>query len=89
MDSQIIIDLVSRGVYTILTVAAPPLLMGLGMGILVSIFQTVTSIQEQTLAFVPKIMMVFLSLVIFGNWMLRQLSGFMEYAFESIALMHR
>ena len=89
MDQQLIIDLVAQGVITILKVSAPPLLMGLGIGILVSIFQTVTSIQEQTLAFVPKIAGVFLSLVIWGNWMLSQLRAFMEYAFESIALMPR
>ncbi|MCL2702295.1 MAG: flagellar biosynthesis protein FliQ [Defluviitaleaceae bacterium] len=87
MDPQIIVDLVAQGVITILMVAAPPLIMGLSVGIIVSIFQTVTSIQEQTLAFVPKIAAVFLSLVIWGNWMIERLQGFMTYAFASIAQM--
>ena len=85
MDPQVIIDLVALGVTTILLVAAPPLLMGLGVGILVSIFQAVTSIQEQTLAFVPKIAGVFLSLVIWGNWMLAQLMGFMTEVFSQMS----
>jgi len=89
MDTQLIIDLVANGVLTILMVAAPPLIMGLSIGIIVSIFQTVTSIQEQTLSFVPKIAGVFLSLVIWGNWMLGRLMAFMEYAFESIAFLQR
>ena len=82
-------DLVTTAVFTILKVAAPPLICGLSVGIIVSIFQTVTSIQEQTLAFVPKIAAVFLSLVIWGNWMLGQLTGFMSYALESVAYMQR
>lgn len=71
-------DLVTSAVLTVLKVSAPPLLMGLAVGILVSIFQAVTSIQEQTLAFVPKIAAVFLSLVIWGQWMLTQLTDFMQ-----------
>ena len=85
MDPQIVIDIVAQGVLTILLVAMPPLLSGLAVGLIVSIFQTITSIQEQTLAFVPKIAAVFLSLVIWGNFMLRQLQGFMSFAFDSIA----
>lgn len=85
MDPQIIVDLVAQGVLTILMVAAPPLLMGLGVGILVSVFQAVTSIQEQTLAFVPKIAAVFLSLVIWGNWMVSQLQNFMYDVFSQIS----
>jgi flagellar biosynthetic protein FliQ len=89
LDVQLVIDLVAYGVFTILKVAAPPLICGLSVGVIVSIFQTVTSIQEQTLAFVPKIAAVFLSLVIWGNYMINELTGFMTYAFESIAYMHR
>lgn len=78
MTQEMVTDLVTSAVLTVLKVSAPPLLMGLAVGILVSIFQAVTSIQEQTLAFVPKIAAVFLSLVIWGQWMLTQLTDFMQ-----------
>ena len=85
MGSDLVIEVVSNAIFVILKVAAPPLIMGLAVGIIVSIFQAVTSIQEQTLAFVPKILAVFLSLVIFGNWMLTELTGFLHYAFETLS----
>ncbi|MDE7250977.1 MAG: flagellar biosynthesis protein FliQ [Lachnospiraceae bacterium] len=67
----------SSALYLVIKVAAPVLLVSLIVGLLISIFQTVTSIQEQTLSFVPKILAVFLSLIVLGNWMLSELSGFM------------
>ncbi len=67
----------SSALYLVIKVAAPVLLVSLIVGLLISIFQTVTSIQEQTLTFVPKILAVFLSLIVLGNWMLSELSGFM------------
>ena len=67
----------SGALFTIIKCAAPVLLISLCVGLIVSIFQTVTSIQEQTLTFVPKIIAVFLSLILLGNWMLSELSGFM------------
>ncbi len=67
----------SSALYLVVKVAAPVLLVSLVVSLLISIFQTVTSIQEQTLTFVPKIIAVFLSLILLGNWMLGELSGFM------------
>lgn len=67
----------STALYLVIKVSAPVLLVSLIVGLLISIFQTVTSIQEQTLTFVPKILAVFLSLIVLGNWMLNELSGFM------------
>ena len=67
----------STALYLVIKVSAPVLLVSLVVGLLISIFQTVTSIQEQTLTFVPKILAVFLSLIVLGNWMLTELSGFM------------
>ncbi|MCL2002676.1 MAG: flagellar biosynthetic protein FliQ [Oscillospiraceae bacterium] len=61
---------------TILTVAAPMLLIGLAAGLIVSILQATTQINEQTIVFVTKILSVFLTLIIFGNWMLTRLSEF-------------
>lgn len=67
----------SSALYLVIKVAAPVLLVSLVVGLLISIFQTVTSIQEQTLTFVPKILAVFLALIVLGNWMLTEMSGFM------------
>ena len=67
----------SSALYLVVKVAAPVLLVSLVVGLLISIFQTVTSIQEQTLTFVPKIICVFLSLVLFGNWMMTAMVEFM------------
>lgn len=70
-------EIASSALFLVIKVAAPILLVSLIVGLIVSIFQTVTSIQEQTLTFVPKILAVFLALTILGNWMLTELSGFM------------
>ncbi|MCM1126690.1 MAG: flagellar biosynthesis protein FliQ [Lachnospiraceae bacterium] len=67
----------STALYLVIKVAAPVLLVSLVVGLLISIFQTVTSIQEQTLTFVPKILAVFFALIVLGNWMLTEMSGFM------------
>lgn len=67
----------SSALFMVIKVAAPILLVSLCVGLLVSIFQTVTSIQEQTLTFVPKVISIFLTLIILGSWILNELSGFM------------
>lgn len=67
----------SSALFTIIKCAAPVLLVSLSVGLLVSIFQTVTSIQEQTLTFVPKVLSIFLALMIFGHWMLNNMVNFM------------
>ena len=72
-----IITIAKESIYTIIITSAPLLLISLVIGLIISIFQTVTSIQEQTLTFVPKIVAVFLGIMIFGPWMLDVLSGFM------------
>ena len=58
--------------------SAPLLIISLVIGLVVSIFQTVTSIQEQTLTFVPKMVGMFVGLMILGHWMLNEMSGYME-----------
>ena len=78
MISQgVALDIARDTIYTIIIVSAPLLLISLIIGLLVSIFQTVTSIQEQTLTFVPKIIGVFLGIIIFGSWMLDKMTGLM------------
>ncbi len=81
---QVILDIMREALMTILKVSAPILLIGLIVGLIVSIFQTVTSIQEQTLAFIPKIVAVFLSIIIFGSWIMTTLVGFASQIFHSI-----
>lgn len=76
----------SNALYLIIKISAPVLLVSLVVGLLVSIFQTVTSIQEQTLTFVPKIVCVFLALIVLGNWMLNGMSGFMVELWSDFSL---
>ena len=71
-----ILDIASQAIYTIIVVSAPLLLVSLIIGLIISIFQTVTSIQEQTLTFVPKILAVFVGMMIFGSWILTQLTEY-------------
>ena len=61
----------------IIKVAAPVLIISLVVGLLISIFQTVTSIQEQTLTFVPKIISIFLAIMLLGHWMLNSVIDYM------------
>lgn len=68
----------------VMLVAAPMLGLGLLVGILVSIFQATTQIQEQTLAFVPKIIAVFVAVLIFGPWMLSLLVDYTRNIFVSL-----
>lgn len=72
-----VLDIVRDAIYNIIICAAPLLLISLIVGLIVSIFQTVTSIQEQTLTFVPKIVAVFLGMLIFGAFILTTLTGYM------------
>ena len=72
-----VIQIASRALYLIIKVSLPVLLVSLIVGLVISIFQTVTSIQEQTLTFVPKIICVFVSLILLGNWMLTEMVEFM------------
>jgi flagellar biosynthetic protein FliQ len=76
MTEERVVEIVGSGLFTVITSAAPPLIIGLSVGLLVAIFQTVTSIQEQTLAFVPKIVAVLFALVIFGPFILNNIVGF-------------
>ena len=79
----------STAIYTIIKCAAPLLLVSLIVGLSVSIFQTVTSIQEQTLTFVPKIIAIFLSLILFGQWMITGMVEFMTQLWSTFSLYTR
>lgn len=72
--------------FLIIRTAAPVLLVSLCIGLAVSIFQTVTSIQEQTLTFVPKVIAVFTAIVIFGPWMMNSMVEFMVTLWSNFSL---
>jgi flagellar biosynthetic protein FliQ len=73
MDVEAVRQITSETVYVIITTAAPLLLISLTIGLAVSIFQTVTSIQEQTLTFVPKVLGIFSGIMLLGHWMLNNM----------------
>ena len=73
-----VLDIARDAIFTIVIVAAPLLLVSLIIGLIISIFQTVTSIQEQTLTFVPKILAVFLTMMLVGSWMMNTMIEFMQ-----------
>lgn len=72
-----VIAISKDAIYTIIITSAPLLLISLIVGLVISIFQTVTSIQEQTLTFVPKIIAVFAGLMLFGSWIMNTIATYM------------
>jgi flagellar biosynthetic protein FliQ len=76
VSSEFVIQLASEAVYAVLKASAPMLVVALVVGLIISIFQATTQIQEQTLAFVPKIIGVLLTVLIFGPWILNTLVDF-------------
>lgn len=81
MSEATIITIMQEAVSTTLTVALPPILVGLVVGIIISIFQAATQINEQTLAFVPKIVGILASLLLFGGMMLTNLTEFAQHVY--------
>ncbi len=81
-----VLDIMREALYMILVLSIPLLLVSLVVGLIVSIFQTVTSIQEQTLTFVPKIICVFLGLMLFGSWILNNLVEYMTRLWSNFAV---
>lgn len=84
MNPNLVIDLAREAVFTILKVSVPIILTALIVGLLVSILQATTQIQEQTLAFVPKIIAVLVGLVFFGPWMLTNMVEFTLDIFQNL-----
>ncbi len=83
---QLILDVMRDALMTVIKASLPILLTGLTIGLVVSIFQTATSIQEQTLAFIPKIIGTFLAIIIFGAWIMTVLVNFTTRIFTSFNL---
>ncbi len=74
MSEGVVIDIAREVVWVIVKTAAPLLLVSLIIGLIISIFQTITSIQEQTLTFVPKFLAIMLIIVLCGSWMLNAMT---------------
>lgn len=86
MTVETVTDIAREALYLIIKCSAPLLLISLAVGLIVSVFQTATSIQEQTLTFVPKILCVFLGMMLTGHWILNQIVGYMNELWSNFSL---
>jgi flagellar biosynthetic protein FliQ len=84
MQNEFAIEVVSQAIKVALMLSAPMLLGALVVGVLVSIFQAVTQINEQTLSFIPKILVIIAALVIFSPWMMETMVSYTQDLFSSI-----
>ncbi|MBM3566444.1 MAG: flagellar biosynthesis protein FliQ [Alphaproteobacteria bacterium] len=85
MDQVAVIEIGRDSLYQILIISAPIMLAGMAVGVAISLFQALTTIQEMTLTFVPKILVVFLSIIIFLPFMMTSLIEFSHELFDRIA----
>lgn len=81
-----VLDLMKEAIYLVIICGAPCLIVSLVVGLIVSVFQTVTSIQEQTLTFVPKILAVFITMMICGGWMMNHITVFLQEICEDFSV---
>ncbi len=84
MSEALIIELVREAIFTVCIVALPPLAVSLVVGLAISIFQATTQIQEQSLAFVPKIIAVFLTLAVMAPWTARMMVNYTSRLYNRI-----
>ena len=84
MNEDFVIDIANRSIKTAIILGAPMIIGALVVGIMVSLFQAVTQINEQTLTFIPKVLVISASLVIFGPWMMETMSSFTRELFVDI-----
>lgn len=85
MNADTVVDLARTTLMLIIKCGAPMLLSSLVVGLIVSVVQTITSIQEQTLTFVPKLLVTFLVLILTGGWILTELSDFTTALFDNFS----
>lgn len=86
MDQSVVIDVAQEAIKVVLMISAPILGLGLLVGLLVSIIQATTQIQEATLSFIPKVITIALTLLIFGPWMMNLMYEFTVNLFENIPM---
>ncbi|MBF0269504.1 MAG: flagellar biosynthesis protein FliQ [Alphaproteobacteria bacterium] len=84
MNEAEVMDVIREGMIVLIKVSAPPLLAGLAIGLVISVFQTLTQIQEATLTFVPKVLVVFISLLIFMPFMLHEVIDFTHMVMDRV-----
>ncbi|KUO76115.1 MAG: flagellar biosynthetic protein FliQ [Clostridia bacterium BRH_c25] len=86
MNQGMVIDIAQEAIKVVLMISAPILGLGLLVGLIVSIVQATTQIQEPTLSFIPKIIAISLTLLVFGPWMMNIMYGFTVRLFENIPM---
>ncbi|WP_024301863.1 flagellar biosynthesis protein FliQ [Pseudogulbenkiania sp. MAI-1] len=84
MSPELVINLVQNALYVLIIVAAPVLLVSLLVGLLISVLQAATQINEMTLTFIPKLLALFVTLVLAGPWMINTLVDYTVRLFQSI-----
>lgn len=84
MSETQVMEIMNQALYLILKISAPMLLVSLIIGLIISILQTVTSIQEQTLTFVPKLIGIFVTIMLAGRWILNSVAEFFEYLMQNL-----
>ncbi|HPC38491.1 MAG: flagellar biosynthesis protein FliQ [Spirochaetota bacterium] len=84
MTLGLVMDILRRSIYELIIIGGPLLVVPLVVGLIVSIFQATTQIQEQTLTFVPKVISIFAVLIILGPWMLTRLINYINYLMSMI-----
>lgn len=89
MDSQTVLEVSKGAIMTLLTITSPIMLVALVIGLIIALFQALTSIQEMTLTFVPKILLVFVTIIMLANWMGDNLSVYSKGLYERIATIHQ
>lgn len=87
MSDATIIHIITQGIIMVLIISGPLLITGLVVGFLVALLQTITSIQEQTLSFVPKSLAVFGAMILLGPWLLSTMVGFITHLWGGIPAM--
>jgi flagellar biosynthesis protein FliQ len=85
MTPDLAVNIARKAVQTVLICSAPMLLAGMIIGLLISILQAATQVNEQTMTFIPKIVAVFLTMLFFGPWLIRTLTAFTIGVFETMA----
>ena len=86
MSVDVVSSITRETLYVVITTAAPVLVISLIVGLSISIFMTVTSIQEQTLTFVPKVISIFIAIMVMGHWMLNNMTNFMIRLWQDFSI---
>ena len=84
MDTAMVVDLARQALWITMLISAPMLLVALGVGLIIGIFQAATSINEQTLSFIPKLLALGLTAAVFGGWMINSLVDYTQVLYGRI-----